>query len=85
VGRPLLVLDVLPGHGRDNLQHELELGNAYVTSANHDDVVANALAALAAGSEPAPAHTAHDWEAAFSSVLADLDLAAPVPGPARPG
>ncbi len=81
VGRPLLVLDVLPGHGRDNLQHELELGNAYVTSANHDDVVANALAALAAGSEPAPACEARDWEAAFSSVLADLDLAAPVPGP----
>ena len=83
VGRPLLVLDVLPGHGRDNLQHELELGNAYVTSANHGDVVANALAALAAGSEPALAHPARDWEAAFSSVLADLDLAAPVPG--RPG
>jgi len=80
VGRPLLMLDVLPGHGRDNLQHELELGNAYVTSANHEDVVANALAALAAGSEPAPAHAGHDWEAAFSSVLADLDLAAPLPG-----
>ena len=28
VGRPLLLLDLVPGHGRDNLQHELELGDA---------------------------------------------------------
>ena len=33
VGRPLLLLDVVQGHGRDNLQHELELGDAGVTSA----------------------------------------------------
>ena len=26
VNRPLLLLDVMPGHGRDNMQHELELG-----------------------------------------------------------
>ncbi len=32
VGRPLLLLDVVQGHGRDNLQHELELGDASVTS-----------------------------------------------------
>ncbi len=30
VGRQLLLLDVMPGHGRDNLQHELELGAAGV-------------------------------------------------------
>ena len=28
VGRPLLLLDVVQGHGRDNLQHELDLGDA---------------------------------------------------------
>jgi len=28
VGRHLLLLDVMPGHGRDNLLHELELGRA---------------------------------------------------------
>jgi processive 1,2-diacylglycerol beta-glucosyltransferase len=72
VGRPLLLLDVLPGHGRDNLQHELELGNAYVTSPSHEDVVASALAALAAGGETKPAYGAGDWEAAFASVLAEL-------------
>jgi len=74
VGRPLLVLDVLPGHGRDNLQHELELGNAYVTSARHEDVVASALAALAAGGETKPAYGAGDWDAAFSAALAALGL-----------
>jgi processive 1,2-diacylglycerol beta-glucosyltransferase len=79
VGRPLLLLDVVPGHGRDNLQHELELGNAFVTSAGHEDVVGNALAALAAGGEPEPAFAAGDWDAAFSSVLAELNLAGPVP------
>ncbi len=30
VGRPLMLLDVMPGHGRDNLQHELEMGQADV-------------------------------------------------------
>jgi len=30
--RSLLLLDVVQGHGRDNLQHELELGNADVAS-----------------------------------------------------
>ena len=24
MNRPLLLLDVMPGHGRDNIQHELE-------------------------------------------------------------
>lgn len=44
VGKPLLLLDVVPGHGRDNLQHELELGNANVTSPEREAVVANTLA-----------------------------------------
>lgn len=84
VGRPLLVLDVLPGHGRDNLQHELELGSAAVTSGRPRDIVASALAALAAGDEMKPAYGAGDWAAAFSSVLAELDLADPRPGPDPP-
>ncbi|HEV2376816.1 MAG TPA: glycosyltransferase [Streptosporangiaceae bacterium] len=46
IGRPLLLLDVVQGHGRDNLQHELELGDAGVTSARPADVVRCALAAL---------------------------------------
>lgn len=46
VGRPLLLLDLMPGHGRDNLQHELELGDAWVCDATAAGVTAGALALL---------------------------------------
>jgi len=46
VGRPLLLLDVVQGHGRDNLQHELDLGDAAVTSARPAEMVRTTLAAL---------------------------------------
>ena len=32
VGRGLVLVDVVPGHGRENLMHELELGGAVVTT-----------------------------------------------------
>jgi len=32
VGRGLVLIDVVPGHGRENLMHELELGGAVVSS-----------------------------------------------------
>jgi processive 1,2-diacylglycerol beta-glucosyltransferase len=94
VGRRLLLLDVLPGHGQDNCQHQLEPGNAWVTSAGRDDVVRTALAALAAP-EPAPGSAApdgttrparvlRDWEAAFSAVLAELGFGPPPPAPWPP-
>ena len=92
VGRRLLLLDVLPGHGRDNCQHQLERGNAWVTSAGRDDVVRTALAALAApepgpapGSAPdgttGPARVLRDWDEAFSAVLAELGFGPPPPAP----
>lgn len=98
VGRPLLILDIVPGHGRDNLQHELEQGHARVTSADSDAVVANSLAALrdSAGYGAGQAAGRHrpggagEWEAAFSAALADVGLTAPAPsgagvtGPAGP-
>jgi processive 1,2-diacylglycerol beta-glucosyltransferase len=76
VGRPLLLLDVLQGHGRDNLQHELELGDALVTSAGAADVTRTALAALervkpaAAG----PSRSQADWESAFTAALGSCGL-----------
>jgi UDP-N-acetylglucosamine:LPS N-acetylglucosamine transferase len=39
IGRPLVLLDVVPGHGRENLMHELELGNAAVCSPEPDSVL----------------------------------------------
>ena len=85
VGRHLLVVDVVPGHGRDNLQHELELGNANVTSATSEDIVANALAALEVAGSTGHAASAAGWEAAFSATLAAVGLGEPVPSAAPLG
>jgi len=76
IGRPLLLLDVVQGHGRDNLQHELEIGDADVVSARPGDVVRSALAAL---DRPPPAQASSgkspaDWEDAFSAALEDIGL-----------
>ncbi|MGH3305001.1 MAG: glycosyltransferase [Streptosporangiaceae bacterium] len=74
VGRPLLLLDVVQGHGRDNLQHELELGDAMVTSPGAADVTRSALLALDRA-KPAPAGPASSpgvWEAAFCAALASI-------------
>jgi processive 1,2-diacylglycerol beta-glucosyltransferase len=71
IGRPLLLLDVVQGHGRDNLQHELELGNAWVTSPEPAHVVRCALATLDR-IKPAPAgptRTLQDWERGFARAL----------------
>jgi processive 1,2-diacylglycerol beta-glucosyltransferase len=74
VGRPLLLLDVVPGHGRDNLQHELELGDAAVTSPRPAEVARAALAALDRVKPPAPgpARPAGAFHAAFTSALETL-------------
>jgi UDP-N-acetylglucosamine:LPS N-acetylglucosamine transferase len=74
VGRPLLLLDIVQGHGRDNLQHELELGDAAVTSAHSADVVRNTLAALdrAKPAQNGAVRSLADWEAGFMSALATI-------------
>jgi UDP-N-acetylglucosamine:LPS N-acetylglucosamine transferase len=77
VGRPLLLLDVVQGHGRDNLQHELELGDAGVTSPGAAAVVRTTLAALDRAKPPeppgtgpgAPARSAAEFERAFALAL----------------
>jgi UDP-N-acetylglucosamine:LPS N-acetylglucosamine transferase len=73
VGRGLVLLDVVPGHGRENLMHELELGNAVVASAEPVSLVAAVevfLAGEAADIEPvtSPAH----WEGQFRAALAGI-------------
>ena len=81
IGRPMLLLDVVQGHGRDNLQHELEFGDADVVSARPSDVVRSALAALdrpppahSGAVGPAAARSAAAWDAAFTAALADIGL-----------
>lgn len=76
VGRPLLLLDVVQGHGRDNLQHELELGDAAVTSPRPAEVTRTALAALDRVKPPSigAARSPAAWEGAFASALATIGL-----------
>ncbi|MFJ9608586.1 hypothetical protein ACIRS1_19840 [Kitasatospora sp. NPDC101176] len=75
LGRRLLLLDVVQGHGRDNLQHELELGHADVATARPADVVRNALAALDRP-EPAPSPGASPdgWNRGFAAALERVGL-----------
>jgi UDP-N-acetylglucosamine:LPS N-acetylglucosamine transferase len=75
IGRRLLLLDVVPGHGRDNLQHELELGAADVTGAQPRDVVRAALAALERPApEPSVGAVREPWETAFGAALVAVGL-----------
>jgi processive 1,2-diacylglycerol beta-glucosyltransferase len=76
IGRPLLLLDVVQGHGRDNLQHELELGDAAVTSGRPADVVRSALAALETAKPPpaSPTRSQGAWRGAFATALESLGL-----------
>ena len=88
VGRPLLLLDVMPGHGRDNLQHELEMGAAEVCGPSVAGVTASALALLARTSRPVSRPgLAPPWEpayaAAFRRIGVDLRADAGMEGMAR--
>lgn len=64
VGRPLLLLDLVQGHGRDDLLFELELGDASVASKRPPDVVRSALACLERIKPAAsgPTRSLADWE-----------------------
>jgi len=78
IGRHLLLLDVVPGHGRENLQHELERGGADVAPADPAGLTRAARACLSRIAPPTGrvAQTADAWEAAFGAALAKVGLAA---------
>jgi processive 1,2-diacylglycerol beta-glucosyltransferase len=87
VGRQLLLLDVMPGHGRDNLLHELELGAAHVCVPTSRGVTASVLALRDQAAGPVlRTGPAVRWEPAFAAALQQigLDMAPPVPVPAGP-
>lgn len=77
IGRHLLLLDVVPGHGRENLQHELERGSADVAPGEPDRFRRAVLACLDQVRPPTVrvAQTAAAWERAFDATLAKLGLA----------
>jgi processive 1,2-diacylglycerol beta-glucosyltransferase len=73
VGRHLLLLDVMPGHGRDNLQHELELGDADVAVPTADGVTASVLALRDRAVGPFPSQVPR-WEPAYAAALRGIGL-----------
>lgn len=79
IGRHLLLLDVVPGHGRENLQHELERGDADVAPGDPDGLLRAALACLDRIQPPTrPAVITPDgWERAFEKALASIGIAEP--------
>ena len=88
VGRRLLLLDVMPGHGRDNLLHELEQGRAEACGPTAADIAASATAMLDGpngsgpigtdGSAPNGAPRVPRWEPAFAAALATIGLDVPL-------
>jgi len=74
VGRSLLLLDVVPGHGRENLLHELEQGGAWVTSPDPSALVPAFHAVLddPARSAVAPPAAPGAWEDELRQALATV-------------
>jgi processive 1,2-diacylglycerol beta-glucosyltransferase len=73
VGRHLLLLDVMPGHGRDNLLHELELGRAHVCVPTAAGVTASVLALREQAIRPAIGPVPR-WEPAYVAALGRIGL-----------
>jgi processive 1,2-diacylglycerol beta-glucosyltransferase len=73
VGRHLLLLDVMPGHGRDNLQHELELGDADACVPTPRGVTASVLALRDEAVGPFPSRVPR-WEPAYIAALRRIGL-----------
>ncbi len=68
-GRSLVLVDAMPGHGRENVQHELELGAAEVSSPRPLEIAASVLAALDRPRPATPGRQAADWDQAFAAAI----------------
>jgi UDP-N-acetylglucosamine:LPS N-acetylglucosamine transferase len=84
IGRGLILLDVVPGHGRENLMHELELGSAAVCSATPASVLGAVQAFFA--DPPVTQAASHDpetaaaWDEEFVAALAEGGIKPESPG-----
>jgi processive 1,2-diacylglycerol beta-glucosyltransferase len=78
VGRELLMLDVMPGHGRDNLQHELEQGGAHVCRPTVSGITARVLALRDGAARPAVrSGPPPRWEPAYAAALRQIGVDLP--------
>jgi UDP-N-acetylglucosamine:LPS N-acetylglucosamine transferase len=72
-GRRLVLLDAMPGHGRENVQRELEAGRADVCGLRTPELVAGVLAALDRHQRaPDDLGPARRWDPAFQAALASI-------------
>ncbi len=88
VGRPLMLLDVMPGHGRDNVQHQLELGGADVCDPDPARLVDCVLDALRRSVPAEPRPSGPDgFAVTFAQALARAGIVPGEPSPInrRPG
>jgi processive 1,2-diacylglycerol beta-glucosyltransferase len=75
VGRRLVLLDVVAGHGRENLQHELELGGAVVASTRPSLLTRVVRRELADGVDPAPdTGRTEQWNSGLDAALRTIRL-----------
>jgi processive 1,2-diacylglycerol beta-glucosyltransferase len=76
VGRHIVLLDTVPGHGRENLQHELERGDADVVPMEPVALVRGVRATLdrLSGHPDRPVATIEEWEQAVDTALVRLGL-----------
>lgn len=87
IGRPLLLLDVMPGHGRDNVLHELEQGNAHVCCTTSEGITKSVLALLEGVTHPATnVASPPRWQPGVVEALMQIgvDLRADQPSPGPP-
>lgn len=71
VGRWLVIVDVVPGHGRENTLHELERGGALACSPDPDSAEAAVRFIFAERPEqpPWPVESASEWQKHFFGAL----------------
>jgi processive 1,2-diacylglycerol beta-glucosyltransferase len=74
VGRPLVLLDVLPGHGRETIDHELGRGGAAVAGAGPAGAARVIEAALHHPIRAESAAGATDWPERFRAAMAGLGI-----------
>ena len=76
VGRRLVLIDVVPGHGRENLMHEVELGGAIISSTQPAVLVGAVQALLADPSTaaPQPVTSAEAWQRELRAALATVEF-----------
>jgi processive 1,2-diacylglycerol beta-glucosyltransferase len=75
VGRKLVLLDVVAGHGRENLQHELELGHAVVAATDPALLRQVVLRELEEAADPPPdSERMQKWRKGMDEALRATDL-----------